>query len=113
MGNSLKKPPNPPLSHRMSHTLYCRCAYAQIIPDPVKNAWLEQLCASGEEFEAIPDLCEMAAARDPHLAAMTRWDDLRIIACHPRAVKGLFTQAGCPLAASVQIVNMREDQTAS
>ena len=93
----------------MSRTLYCRCAYAQIIPVPVKNARLEELCASGEEFQAVPDLCEMAATRDPQLAELAQREDLRIIACHPRAVKGLFTQAGCPLPDSAEIVNMRED----
>jgi len=97
----------------MSHTLYCRCAYAQVIPELVKNARLEQLCASGEEFEAVPDLCEMAAARAPRLAELACKEDLRIIACHPRAVKGLFTQAGCPLPASAEILNMREDSSAS
>jgi hypothetical protein len=92
----------------MPHILYCRCAYAQVIPEPVKNAHLEQLCDSGEEFRAVPDLCEMAAARDPRLAELAGRDDLRIIACHPRAVKGLFTQAGCPLSGSAEIINMRE-----
>lgn len=97
----------------MPHTLYCRCAYAQTIPEPVKNARLEQLYASGVAFQAVPDLCEMAAARDPQLAELARRDDLRIIACHPRAVKGLFTQAGCALPDSAEIVNMRETPPAA
>jgi hypothetical protein len=92
----------------MPSTLYCRCAYAQVVPEPVKNARLEELCASGEDFLAVPDLCEMAANRDPRLAEFAATEGLRIVACHPRAVKGLFTQAGCPLPASAEIINMRE-----
>ncbi len=113
MQSLLKMPQNPKYSQRMSHTLYCRCAYAQVISGPVKNARLERLCASGEEFEAVPDLCEMAAARDPRLADLAHRDDLRIIACHPRAVKGLFAQAGCPLPPTAKIVNMHEALPAS
>lgn len=95
----------------MPCTLYCRCAYAQVIPDDVKNRHLEELCASGEPFEAVPDLCEMAARRDPKLGELAKStaDGLRIIACHPRAVKGLFTQAGTPLPDEAEIVNMREN----
>lgn len=92
----------------MAHTLYCRCAYAKVVPEPVKNARLEELCDAGEPFEAVPDLCEMAATRNPRLAELAETDDLRIVACHPRAVKGLFRQAGCPLPESAEIDNMRE-----
>lgn len=95
----------------MPRTLYCRCAYAQVIPDDVKNRHLEELCQSGKPFDAVPDLCEMAARRDPkmkELAGQAATDGLCIIACHPRAVKGLFTQAGAPLPDEAEIVNMRD-----
>lgn len=48
--------------------LYCHCAYAQVVPPEVKTAVLEALSASGVSFEAVPDLCEMSARRDPGLA---------------------------------------------
>jgi hypothetical protein len=87
--------------------LYCRCAYAQVVPSGVKNEVLQQLCASEASFETVADLCEMAAHRDPRLQAIASCGKLRIAACYPRAVKGLFQQAGSPLPADTEILNMR------
>jgi len=92
--------------------LYCRCAYAQVVPTGVKNDVLQQLCASETSFETVSDLCEMAAHRDPRLQAIAACSKLRIAACYPRAVKGLFQQAGFPLPADTEILNMRT-QTAA
>jgi hypothetical protein len=92
--------------------LYCRCAYAQVVPERVKNEVLSHLCASNVSFESVADLCEMAAHRDPRLgelAAAAQDGGLRIAACFPRAVHALFRQAGHPLPADgVEIANMRE-----
>lgn len=92
--------------------IYCRCAFAQVVPDEVKRGVLEGLAASGAGFEAVADLCEMAARRDPHLAdlaALARdGATLRIAACWPRAVQGLFHLADAPLGdRGVEILNMR------
>lgn len=92
--------------------LYCRCAYAQVVPTGVKNEVLQQLCASDASFETVSDLCEMAAHRDPRLKAIASCGKLRIAACYPRAVKGLFQQAGSPLPSDAEILNMRT-QTAT
>lgn len=91
--------------------LYCRCAYAQVVPAAVKDQVLEGLAAAGRGFEMVPDLCEMAARRDPHLAELARGDrPLKIVACWPRAVHGLFTLADAPLPKQgVEILNMRTD----
>jgi len=91
--------------------VYCRCAYAQVVPAAVKDAVLAGLAAAGRGFEMVPDLCEMAARRDPHLAELARGDrPLRIFACWPRAVQGLFTLADAPLPKQgVEILNMRTD----
>ncbi|MGV3659711.1 MAG: hypothetical protein ACO1TE_05995 [Prosthecobacter sp.] len=92
--------------------LYCRCAYAQVVPSGVKNEVLQRLCDSDTSFETVSDLCEMAAHRDPRLQAIAACGNgLRIAACYPRAVKGLFQQAGSPLPADAEILNMRS-QTA-
>lgn len=91
--------------------LYCRCAYAQVVPSGVKNAVLAQLCDSGTSFETVSDLCEMAAHRDPRLQQLAQCGRLRIAACYPRAVTGLFHQAGAPLPEGTEILNMRS-QTA-
>ena len=95
----------------MSNTIYCRCAFAQVIPDDIKNRQLAELCAGSEPFDAIPDLCEMAAKCDPKLREIAGDESSRIIACHPRAVRGLFRQAGTPLPEEVEIVNMRENNS--
>lgn len=91
--------------------LYCRCAYAQVVPPAVKDAVLDGLAAADRGFEMVPDLCEMAARRDPHLAELARGGGtLRIAACWPRAVQGLFTLADAPLPKQgVEILNMRTD----
>jgi hypothetical protein len=81
-----------------AHVLYCRCAYAQVVPQGVKDSVLDQLCASGSSFESVADLCEMAAHRDERLKSIAASGPLRIAACYPRAVRGLFEQAGCPLS---------------
>jgi hypothetical protein len=89
--------------------LYCHCAFARVVPGEVKSGVLSCLAASDVEFEAVPDLCEMSARRDPRLAELAASGSLRVAACFPRAVHGLFEAAGCRLPESAQILNMRID----
>lgn len=90
--------------------LYCHCAYARVVPKKVKEDVLRRLGASGVAFDAVPDLCEMSARRDPAMAELAGNDETRIAACYPRAVKWLFAAAGAPLAADrVHIENMRTE----
>ena len=91
----------------MPKLLYCRCAYAQVVPQAVKDGVLAKLCESGATFESVADLCEMAAHRDERLKALAANGPLRIAACYPRVVKGLFTQCGAPLPEDAEILNMR------
>ena len=91
-----------------SRILYCHCAFAQVVPPETKLAVLDQLSASGVSFEAVPDLCEMAARKDPALAEIAAGDGGTIVACYPRAVRWLFTGAGLTLPESVRVLNMRE-----
>jgi hypothetical protein len=90
--------------------LYCHCAYAQVVPAETKAAVLEHLSASGVSFEAVPDLCEMSARRDPGLAQIACGADATIVACYPRAVRWLFNAAGTPLPEGVRVLNMRVAQ---
>ena len=88
--------------------LYCRCAYAQVVPQSVKDGVLQKLCESGASFESVADLCEMAAHRDPRLKAFAENAPLRIAACYPRVVRGLFQQCGFTLPEEgAEILNMR------
>lgn len=88
--------------------LYCNCTYAQVVPPEVKQAVLRRLCESGAAFDAVADLCEMSARRDPQLAQLAGCGALKIAACYPRAVKWLFAAANAPLPAEgAEILNMR------
>lgn len=92
--------------------LYCHCAYARVVPNDVKQEVLAKLAGSEMEFEAVPDLCEMSAKKDPRLAELVNnKEDVQIVACYPRAVKWLFSAAGTPLPeCGVEVLNMRELQ---
>jgi hypothetical protein len=92
--------------------LYCRCAYAKVVPQAVKDEVLRRLGASELAFEAVPDLCEMAARKDPALADYAHDETLEIVACFPRAVRWLFHAGGHELAESACVHNMRERSAA-
>ncbi len=88
--------------------LYCHCNYAQVVPPEVKAAVLKKLCDSGVAFEAVADLCEMSARRDPALQRLAMGGAVKIAACYPRAVKWLFAAAQAPLPADgAEVLNMR------
>jgi hypothetical protein len=88
--------------------LYCNCTYAQVVPDGTKKAVLQKLCESGAAFDAVADLCEMSARRDPALQRLASGGPVKIAACYPRAVKWLFAAANAPLPqGAAEVVNMR------
>ncbi|MFN9369911.1 MAG: hypothetical protein ACK6CT_14290 [Planctomycetia bacterium] len=108
-GASMNGGPGP---HGDVRLLYCRCVFAQVVPADVKQEVLAGLAAAGVGFEAVPDLCAMAARRDPELASLAalarQGGTLRIAACWPRAVRGLFHLADAPVGEDgVDILNMR------
>ena len=91
--------------------LYCNCTYAQVVPREVKEAVLKRLCESGIAFEAVADLCEMSARRDPAMQRLAGGGAIKVAACYPRAVKWLFAAAQAPLPPdSAEILNMRVQQ---
>jgi hypothetical protein len=94
--------------------LYCRCAYAKVVPAETKDAVLNNLCAAGQAFDTVADLCEMSARRDPALKSIAQAAEqeggVKIAACYPRAVRWLFAAADAKLPeAGVEIVNMRTE----
>ena len=92
--------------------VYCHCAYAQVVPADVKQDVLRRLTESGASFDAVADLCEMAARRDPWLEGVACQGPTQIVACYPRAVKWLFSSAGAPLPEQrIQILNMRTESS--
>jgi hypothetical protein len=91
--------------------LYCNCSYAQVVPGEVKAEVLRKLCASGVAFDAVADLCDLSARKDPSLARIAGSGAVRIAACYPRAVRWLFHAAGTPLPKEgVEVLNMREQK---
>jgi hypothetical protein len=88
--------------------LYCHCQYARVLPEEVKQAVLKRLCESGQPFEAVPDLCELSARKDPALARLAAAGPVKVAACFPRAVRWLFASAKAPLSIeSTEVVNLR------
>src|SRR5262245_41733863 len=90
--------------------VYCHCAYAKVVPPEVKAAVLDGLVEAGVEFDAVPDLCEMAAHDSGRLRELAADGPLRIAACYPRAVKWLFASAQAPLSDRSHVFNMRVEQ---
>lgn len=94
--------------------LYCHCAYAKVVPAAVKDEVLRQLGDSGVAFDAVPDLCEMSARKDPALERLAGDGNLRIVACYPRAVRWLFHAGGKDLAETgVEVLNMRTEEAST
>lgn len=90
--------------------VYCRCAYARVVPADVKDRVLESLTESGLDFDAVPDLCEMSARKDERLKHIADEGSVTIAACYPRAVRWLFSAAGAKLdPEKARILNMREE----
>ena len=102
--------PETPAAGTAPNLVYCRCTYARVVPRQVKDGVLEALAGAGVDFDAVPDLCEMSARKDPRLAEIAGGKDVTIAACYPRAVRWLFSSAGAPLDKErVRILNMREE----
>ena len=98
------------MSTNAGRILYCHCAYAKVVPADTRTAVLNGLSDAGVEFDAVPDLCEMAARGDERLRELAGTAPLTIAACYPRAVKWLFAAAGAALPeGQVRICNMRVD----
>lgn len=102
------------MTSKSGRVLYCHCAYAKVVPAETKTAVLQGLAEAGVEFDAVPDLCEMAARRDTRLHELAAEPSLTIAACYPRAVTWLFAAAGADLAGKpVRVWNMRVEPAAA
>jgi hypothetical protein len=94
--------------------LYCHCAFAKVVPAEVKTAVLAGLSDANVEFDAVPDLCEMAARGDARLRELAAHEPLRVAACFPRAVRWLFSAADATLPEqTTRVWNMRTDSAES
>ena len=93
--------------------LVCQCEHAVRI-DPAKlRAVFSGLSTAGIAYAAVPDLCGLAATRDPRLKTLAEDRLTRIVACHRRAVQALFRFAGAPLAdVKTQVIDLRAGSAA-
>jgi len=91
-------------NHRL--IIYCHCVRAQVTPRATRLAVLQRLCASDVEFIAVADLCVMAGRKDE---VLKHWatSGVVILACHVRAVQGLFAAAGASLSEDAVLLDMR------
>lgn len=90
--------------------LYCNCTFAKVVPPDVKKGVLRRLSDSSQAFDAVADLCDMSARKDPALRKIAEGGCTKIAACYPRAVKWLFHAAGNPLPdEGIEVLNMREN----
>jgi len=91
-----------------SNILVCRCDHYHMVSETACARLTDALGDAGIAFESVADLCELAANKDPVLAAWAGTDRLRIVACFPRAVRWLFARAGAPLGDDrVELLNAR------
>lgn len=65
------------------------------------------LAASEAAFEVVPDICELAARRDPAMRRWTAATDLRIAGLPRRAVKWLFHAAGQTLPENAEVLDTK------
>jgi NAD-dependent dihydropyrimidine dehydrogenase PreA subunit len=87
--------------------LFCNCAYADVIDAGRKRQVYDRLAAAGVPFEAVADLCGLAARKDPALAELAGSGGVAVVACYERAVRALFAAADAPLPDDARVLNMR------
>lgn len=92
-----------------SSVLLCECVHSGLIGRAKLQALRASLESAHIPFTTVPDLCALAARKDPLLAELVRGPETRILACYPRAIRALFQFAGAPLApGDAQLINLRE-----
>ena len=88
--------------------VFCTCAHYDLISQDSREYVYRHLRDSGVEFEAVADMCGLAAQNPLVLQQWARAESLKIIACFPRTVRWLFHFARAPLpSARVEIYNLR------
>jgi Pyruvate/2-oxoacid:ferredoxin oxidoreductase delta subunit len=92
---------------KQPHLVFCACAHYEIISKAAREQILTALRQECPAVEVVPDLCGLAANRDPRLRTWADGGSLTIVACFPRAVRWLFHAAGVSLNGQARLFNMR------
>ncbi len=87
----------------MARIILCACREYGHIPAENLARLAEAARAAGNDVEVLDDLCHCAATDTAQLVDLATVD--AVVACHPRAVRGLFARCGC--AAPAQLLNAR------
>ena len=95
--------------------LLCRCTHAATISADRREAVLAGLANCGRPVTVVDDLCGLAAG---HGAWLKKFVDsaegLVIVACHPRAVRGLLARTGANATLTqVKCFDLRRDSAES
>ncbi|MDD4539513.1 MAG: hypothetical protein PHT80_10905 [Lentisphaeria bacterium] len=89
----------------MAKIIVCSCREYGHVPAENLARLAAAAQAAGYDIELLDDLCHCAAKDSARLAGLAMAD--AVVACHPRAVRGLFARCGC--AAPLQLLNARCD----
>jgi Pyruvate/2-oxoacid:ferredoxin oxidoreductase delta subunit len=88
--------------------IFCQCKYARAIPKDTKETVEKALNDSGTDFTCVDDLCDLSIHQPDKLQELKAKGDVDVVACFPRAVKGIFHNAGIELGEENKIHNMRD-----
>lgn len=89
----------------MAKIFFCACREYGHIPAEAMSQLVSAACAAGHDIEVLDDLCHTAAKESARLTSLATAD--AVVACHPRAVRGLFARCGC--SAPPPLLNARCD----
>jgi NAD-dependent dihydropyrimidine dehydrogenase PreA subunit len=94
---------------RTTTVLLCSCTGTSTLPDSSRQEVLTMLGELGVNLVETPDLCGMAARRDPQLSELVAATPLKIVACYPRAIRWLLHSSGIELPeGGLDLIGMRE-----
>jgi len=91
------------------NVIICECVHSALIDQGKLQTLRASLEAARIPFTMVPDLCGMAAMKDPFLKQLASRPESQILACYPRAIRALFKFGDAPLAPEgVKLINLRE-----
>jgi Pyruvate/2-oxoacid:ferredoxin oxidoreductase delta subunit len=88
--------------------IFCQCKYARVIPKETKSAVEKALNESNIEYTSVDDLCDLSVHDPEKLRELKADDNIEVIACYHRAVKGIFRNAKIDLDDTNTVHNMRD-----
>lgn len=91
--------------------LLCQCIHRTSAEARERTRLIAAVRQSADRRWIVPDLCLLAERADGRLAEIAAAENLVVLACSERAVRGLFRRAGHALPAATRFVNLRDTPT--